>query len=108
MVAILAQVCFLFRPPSSPFVPVSLAFPACTFLLWERGDASPLAGGPRQQAPHFVRPCENEDERVIALFPLLIFSALHLFLYIIFVGFLSCLDFLIDWNNICLRINPKE
>ena len=25
-------------------------------------------GGLRQQIPHFVRPCENEDERVIAIF----------------------------------------
>ena len=52
-------------------------------------------GGLRQQIPHFVRPCENEDERVIANFPLL-YLTLHLFIYIIFVDFLSCLDFLID------------
>ena len=90
MVAILAQVCFSFSPALLTLFDVSLAFPACAFLMWETGGkgrggltlsrASPTdsAGGlrqqiphfvrPRQQIPHFVRPCENEDERVIAIF----------------------------------------
>ena len=65
-----ASLFFFFARPPHPF-DVSLAFPACTFLMWETGGKG---GGPhpkpglRQQIPHFVRPCENEDERVIAIF----------------------------------------
>ena len=63
-------------------------------------------GGPRQQIPHFVRPCENEDERVIAFFLYYIRHCIF-FLYIIFVGFLSCLEFLIDWNEYMFANKPE-
>ena len=62
--------------------------------------------GPRQQVPHFVRPCENEDERVIAFFLYYIRHCIF-FLYIIFVGFLSCLEFLIDWNEYMFANKPE-
>ena len=70
--------------------------------------ALPEGGGPRQQVPHFVRPCENKGERVIAPFPLLIFGiasfSLHNIRWLLIV---PCI-FLIDWNEHMFANKPEE